>query len=71
MEVEDAQDYSKLKEELLKRFKLTEGEYRKKFKKYPRVEEETPLQYNYMLNGLEGISDDGYKWRYWVKDTTD
>src|SRR6218665_1683591 len=33
MKAEDAQDYEKLKVELLKRFRLTEGGYRKKFKK--------------------------------------
>src|SRR6218665_3105204 len=32
MKAEDAQDYEKLKVELLKRFRLTEGGYRKKFK---------------------------------------
>ena len=45
MEAEEAQDYARLKEELLRRFKLTEGGYRKKFKKSSRDEDETVSQY--------------------------
>ena len=41
MSAEDAQDYDKLKEELLKRFRLTEGGYRKKFKGATRENDET------------------------------
>ncbi len=32
VELVQSQDYEKLREELLRRFKLTEGEYREKFK---------------------------------------
>src|SRR6218665_1627754 len=42
MSAEDAQDYDKLKEELLKRFRLTEGGYRKKFKGATREKTKLP-----------------------------
>src|SRR6218665_2967090 len=38
---EDCQDYEKLKTELLRRFRLTEGGYRKKFKQERREKDET------------------------------
>ena len=49
MSVEDAQDYNKLKEELLKRFRLTEGGYRKKFKGATREKDETAPQFGERL----------------------
>src|SRR6218665_2266686 len=45
MRAEDAQDYDKLKVELLKRFRLTEEEYRKKFKGAVREKDETTVQF--------------------------
>src|SRR6218665_437803 len=45
MKAEDAQDYEKLKVELLKRFRLTEGGYRKKFKGAVREKDETAIQF--------------------------
>src|SRR6218665_3154174 len=45
MRAEDAQDYDKLKIELLKRFRLTEGGYRKKFKGAVREKDETTVQF--------------------------
>ena len=45
MRAEDAQDYDKLKIELLKRFRLTEGGYRKKFKGAVRKKDETTVQF--------------------------
>src|SRR6218665_1217211 len=45
MKAEDAQDYEKLKVELLKRFRLTEGGYRKKFKGAVREKDETAMQF--------------------------
>src|SRR6218665_2287654 len=49
MSAEDAQDYDKLKEELLKRFRLTEGGYRKKFKGATREKDETASQFGERL----------------------
>ena len=49
MSAEDAQDYDKLKEELLKRFRLTEGGYRKKFKGATREKDETAPQFGERL----------------------
>src|SRR6218665_1889073 len=43
--VENSQDYEKFKEELLRRFKLTEGGYRKKFKQERREKDETASQF--------------------------
>ena len=45
LEVDEAQDYKKLKEELLKRFQLTENGYRKKFRSSKRDTDETVTQY--------------------------
>lgn len=45
MNEEDAQNYQKLKTELLKRFQLDERGYRKKFKSAKRETDETVLQY--------------------------
>src|SRR6218665_2484888 len=45
MRAEDAQDYDKLKIELLKRFRLTEGGYRKKFKGAVRDKDDTTIQF--------------------------
>jgi len=45
MKAEDAQDYEKLKVELLERFRLTEGGYRKKFKGAVREKDETTRQF--------------------------
>src|SRR6218665_872779 len=45
MKAEDTQDYEKLKVELLKRFRLTEGGYRKKFKGAVREKDETAMQF--------------------------
>src|SRR6218665_3330531 len=45
MNVEDSQDYEKFKEELLRRFKLTEGGYNKKFKQERREKDETASQF--------------------------
>src|SRR6218665_3385508 len=42
---EDCQDYEKLKTELLRRFRLTEGGYRKKFKQERREKDETTTQF--------------------------
>lgn len=44
-EVEKAQHYEKWKEELLGRFKLTKGGYRKKFKQSCRRKDETLTQF--------------------------
>src|SRR6218665_2831611 len=49
MSAEDAQDYDKLKEEFLKRFRLTEGGYRKKFKGATREKDETAPQFGERL----------------------
>ena len=49
MKAEDAQDYEKLKVELLKRFRLTEGGYRKKFKEAVREKYETTRQFGERL----------------------
>ena len=45
LDVEQAHDYEKLKQELLRRFKLTEGGYRKLFKTSRRQEDETVEQF--------------------------
>src|SRR6218665_1335447 len=45
LRAEDAQDYDKLKIELLKRFRLTEEGYRKKFKEAVREKDETTVQF--------------------------
>src|SRR6218665_3210370 len=45
MRADEAHDYEKLKEELLKRFRLTEGGYRKKFKSAMKEKDETTLQF--------------------------
>src|SRR6218665_1699851 len=45
MKAEDAHDYEKLKVELLKRFRLIEGGYRKKFKGAVREKDETTMQF--------------------------
>src|SRR6218665_2068630 len=42
---EDCQNYEKLKTELLRRFRLTEGGYRKKFKQERREKDETTTQF--------------------------
>ena len=49
MKAEDAQDYEKLKVELLERFRLTEGGYRKKFKGAVREKDETTMQFGECL----------------------
>src|SRR6218665_1015820 len=49
MKAEDAQDYEKLKVELLERFRLTEGGYRKKFKGAVREKDETTRQFGERL----------------------
>src|SRR6218665_1224987 len=49
MSAGDAQDYYKLNEELLKRFGLTEGGYRKKFKGAMRDKDETVPQFGERL----------------------
>src|SRR6218665_1696613 len=51
MKAEDAQDYEKLKVELLKRFRLTEGGYRKKFKGAVREKDETAMQFGERIAG--------------------
>src|SRR6218665_441697 len=51
MKAEDAQDYEKLKVELLKRFRLTEGGYRKIFKKAVREKDETAMQFGERIAG--------------------
>src|SRR6218665_3662263 len=51
MKAEDAQDYEKLKVELLKRFRLTEGGYRKKFKGAVREKDETAMQFGEHIAG--------------------
>src|SRR6218665_2862843 len=51
MKAEDAQDYEKLKVELLKRFRLTEGGYRKKFKGAVREKDETTVQFGDRIAG--------------------
>src|SRR6218665_1768118 len=50
MRADEAHDYEKLKEELLKRFRLTEGGYRKKFKSAMKEKDETTLQFGERLN---------------------
>src|SRR6218665_1102445 len=45
MKAENAHDYQKLKVELLERFRLTEGGYRKKFKGAVREKDETTMQF--------------------------
>lgn len=49
MRADEAHGYEKLKEELLKRFWLTEGGYRKKFKS-AKEKDETALQFGGRLN---------------------
>lgn len=49
MSAADAQDYEKLKEELLKRFRLTEDEYKRKFKGALREKDETATQFGELL----------------------
>src|SRR6218665_3243340 len=49
MKAEDAQDYEKLKVELLERFRLTEAGYRKKFKGAVRKKDETTMQFGERL----------------------
>src|SRR6218665_526473 len=51
MKAEDAQDYEKLKVELLKRFRLTEAGYRKKFKGAVREKDETAMQFGERIAG--------------------
>src|SRR6218665_201278 len=51
MKAEDAQDYEKLKVELLKRFRLTEGGYRKKFKGAVCEKDETAMQFGERIAG--------------------
>src|SRR6218665_3165811 len=51
MKAEDAQDYEKLKVELLKRFRLTEGGYRKKFKGAVREKDERTVQFGERIAG--------------------
>src|SRR6218665_956916 len=50
MRADEAHDYEKLKEELLKRFRLTEGGYRRKFKSAMKEKDETALQFGERLN---------------------
>src|SRR6218665_2723213 len=50
MRADEVHDYEKLKEELLKRFRLTEGGYRRKFKSAPKEKDETTLQFGERLN---------------------
>src|SRR6218665_2868396 len=50
MRADEAHDYEKLKEELLKRFRLTEGGYRRKFKSAMKEKDETTLQFGERLN---------------------
>src|SRR6218665_3097085 len=52
MKAEDAQDYEKLKVELLERFTLTEGGYRKKFKGAVREKDETTRQFGDISRGI-------------------
>src|SRR6218665_1830680 len=47
---DEAHDYEKLKGELLKRFRLTEGGYRRKFKSAMKEKDETTLQFGERLN---------------------
>src|SRR6218665_58471 len=49
MKAVDVQDYEKLKVELLKRFSLTEGCYRKEFKGAVREKDETAMQFGERL----------------------
>src|SRR6218665_452652 len=50
MRADEAHDYEKLKEELLKRFRLTEGGYRRTFKSAMKEKDETTLQFGERLN---------------------
>src|SRR6218665_2104225 len=50
MRADEAHDHEKLKEELLKRFRLTEGGYRRKFKSAMKEKDETTLQFGERLN---------------------
>src|SRR6218665_3296616 len=50
MRADEASDYEKLKEELLKRIRLTEGGYRRKFKSAMKEKDETALQFGERLN---------------------
>src|SRR6218665_1738268 len=50
MSADEAHDYEKLKGELLKRFRLTEGGYRRKFKSAMKEKDETTLQFGERLN---------------------
>src|SRR6218665_828543 len=50
MRADEAHDYEKLKGELLKRFRLTEGGYRRKFKSAMKEKDETTLQFGERLN---------------------
>src|ERR1043165_5591298 len=45
LDIEQAHDYAKLKQELLRRFKLTEGGYRKLFKSARRQDDESVEQF--------------------------
>ena len=50
MRADEAHDYEKLKEELLKRFRLTQGSYLRKFKSAMKEKDETALQFGERLN---------------------
>ena len=50
MRADEASDYEKLKEELLKRIRWTEGGYRRKFKSAMKEKDETALQFGERLN---------------------
>ena len=65
MGIEESQDYEKLKEELLKRFRLSESGYRRKYKQSLREKDESPMQYVERLrrylrqwHQMSGLSDD-------------
>ena len=50
MPADEAHDYERLKEELLKWFRLTEGGYRGKFKSAVKERDEAALQFGEHLN---------------------